>query len=241
AGRASFKTDHKALISLRDIDRAVPGTVGRPFPGYKIRFRNEAGKDVPVQPGAKGTLWVHSNQLLLGYYKRPELNEVVFDKDGFFDEGDVMVMTAGGDLMFAGRSKETLALAGGENIEPVPIEDKLLASEYIDQVMVVGDDKKTLGALIVPNFEKVRSATGLKDLPTEKWNETTAIREIFKKEIHERISSKTGFKNFELIPKNTFYIVPKQFEPGVELTRTYKLRRTVIKEIFAEQIEGMYR
>ena len=54
-------------------------------------------------------------------------------------------------------------------------------------------------------------------------------------------SSRTGFKNFELIPKNTFYIVPKQFEPGVELTRTYKLRRTVIKEIFAEQIEGMYR
>ncbi len=234
-------TETSALISLRDIDRAVPGTVGRPFPGYKIRFRNEAGKDVPVQPGAKGTLWVHSNQLLLGYYKRPELNEVVFDKDGFFDTGDVMVMTAGGDLMFAGRSKETLALAGGENIEPVPIEDKLLASEYIDQVMVVGDDKKTLGALIVPNFEKVRSATGLKDLPTEKWNETTAIREIFKKEIHERISNKTGFKNFELIPKNTFYIVPKQFEPGVELTRTYKLRRTVIKEIFAEQIEGMYR
>ncbi|HNE18525.1 MAG TPA: AMP-binding protein, partial [Turneriella sp.] len=234
-------TETSALISLRDIDRAVPGTVGRPFPGYKIRFRNEAGKDVPVQPGAKGTLWVHSNQLLLGYYKRPELNEVVFDKDGFFDTGDVMVMTAGGDLMFAGRSKETLALAGGENIEPMPIEDKLLASEYIDQVMVVGDDKKTLGALIVPNFEKVRSATGLKDLPTEKWNETTAIREIFKKEIHERISNKTGFKNFELIPKNTFYIVPKQFEPGVELTRTYKLRRTVIKEIFAEQIEGMYR
>jgi long-chain acyl-CoA synthetase len=234
-------TETSALISLRDLDRAVPGTVGRPFPGYKIKFRNEAGQEVPVRPGAKGTLWVHSNQLLLGYYKRPELNEVVFDKDGFFDTGDVMVMTAGGDLMFAGRSKETLALAGGENVEPVPIEDKLLASEFIDQVMVVGDDKKTLGALIVPNFEKVRSATGLKDLPTEKWNENTQIREIFRKEIHERISHKTGFKNFELIPKNTFYIVPKQFEPGVELTRTYKLRRTVIKEIFAGQIEGMYR
>lgn len=150
-------------------------------------------------------------------------------------------MTAGGDLLFAGRSKETLALAGGENVEPVPIEDKLLASEFIDQVMVVGDDQKTLGALIVPNFEKVRTATGLKDLPVERWNETAPIREIFKKEIHERISGKTGFKNFELILKNTFYIVAKQFEPGVELTRTYMLRRTVVKEIFATQIEGMYR
>ena len=234
-------TETSALISLRDVDRAVAGTVGRPFPGYKIRFKNEAGKEVPVQPGAKGTLWVKSNQLLLGYYKRPELNEIVFDKDGYFDTGDVMVMTAGGDLMFAGRSKETIALAGGENVEPVPIEDKLLASEFIDQVMVVGDDRKTLGALIVPNFEKVRAATGLKDLPTEKWNDTAEVREIFRKEIQERISHKTGFKSFELIPKNTFYIVPKQFEPGVELTRTYKLRRSVIKEIFAEQIEAMYR
>ena len=143
--------------------------------------------------------------------------------------------------MFAGRSKETLEQAGGENIEPVPIEDKLLASEYIDQVMVVGDDKKTLGVLIVPNFEKVRKSTKLDHLPESQWNDNPAIREIFKKEIHQRISTATGFKNFELIPKNTFYIVPKQFEPGVELTRTFKLRRTVIKEIFAAQIESMYR
>lgn len=233
-------TETSALISLRDVNRPVAGTVGRPFPGYQIKFKDESGKEVPVAPGAKGTLWVKSDQLLLGYYKRPELNEIVFDKDGFFDTGDVMIMTAGGDLMFAGRSKETIALAGGENVEPVPIEDKLLASEFIDQVMVVGDDKKTLGALIVPNYEKVRAVTGLKDLPTEQWNDNAQIREIFKKEISERISNKTGFKNFELIPKNTFYIVPKQFEAGVELTRTYKLRRTVIKEIFAEKIEAMY-
>ncbi|MBL8033288.1 MAG: AMP-binding protein [Leptospiraceae bacterium] len=234
-------TETSALISLRDLQKPVSGTVGKPFPGYRIKFKNEAGKEVPVAPGAKGTLWVQSNQLLLGYYKRPELNAVVFDQDGFFDTGDIMVMTAGGELMFAGRSKETLALAGGENIEPVPIEDKLLASEYIDQVMVVGDDKKTLGVLIVPNFEKVRKSTKLDHLPESQWNDNPAIREIFKKEIHQRISTATGFKNFELIPKNTFYIVPKQFEPGVELTRTFKLRRTVIKEIFAAQIESMYR
>lgn len=233
-------TETSALISLRDVARAVSGTVGRPFPGYKIKFKNEAGHELAAQPGAKGTLWVLSNQILLGYYKRPDLNEVVFDKDGFFDTGDVMVMTAGGDLMFAGRSKETLALAGGENIEPVPIEDKLLASEFIDQAMVVGDDKKTLGVLIVPNFEKVRMHTGLKDLPERDWDTNAAIREIFKKEISERISNKTGFKSFEMIPKNTFYIVPKQFEPGVELTRTYKLRRTVIKELFAKEIEAMF-
>lgn len=233
-------TETSALISLRDLAKPVSGTVGRPFPGYKIKLKDEAGREVPVVAGAKGTLWVQSNQLLLGYYKRPELNEVVFDKDGFFDTGDIMVFTSQGDLMFAGRSKETLALAGGENIEPVPIEDKLLASEFIDQVMVVGDDKKTLGAIIVPHYDKVRAHTGLKDLPETEWNSNAKIREVFKEEIGKRISSKTGFKSFELIPKNTFYISPKPFEAGVELTRTFKLRRTVIKEKFAEQINNMY-
>jgi long-chain acyl-CoA synthetase len=164
----------------------------------------------------------------------------VFDKDGFFDTGDIMVSTSQGDLMFAGRSKETLALAGGENIEPVPIEDKLLASEFIDQVMVVGDDKKTLGAIIVPHYDKVRAHTGLKDLPEAEWNSNAKIRDVFKEEIGKRISNKTGFKSFELIPKNTFYISPKPFEAGAELTRTFKLRRTVIKEKFADQINGMY-
>jgi long-chain acyl-CoA synthetase len=232
-------TETSALISLRDLEKPVGGTVGRPFPGYQIKLKDESGREVPLEPGAKGTLWVQSNQLLLGYYKRPELNEVVFDKDKFFDTGDIMVYTSQGDLMFAGRSKETLALAGGENIEPVPIEDKLLASEFIDQVMVVGDDKKTLGAIIVPHYDKVRAQTGLK-IPEAEWNSNAAIREIFKEEISKRISAKTGFKSFELIPKNIFYLSPKAFEPGAELTRTYKLRRTVIKEKFSAQIEAMY-
>lgn len=233
-------TETSALISLRDVQKPVSGTVGRPFPGYRIKLKTETGAEVPLVAGAKGTLWVHSNQLLLGYYKRPELNEVIFDKDGFFDTGDIMVLTANGDLMFAGRSKETIALAGGENIEPVPIEDKLLASEFIDQVMVVGDDRKTLGAIIVPNFEKVRNHAGIKGIPESQWNENAQVREIFKNEISQRISAKTGFKSFELIPKNLFYLVSRQFEIGQELTRTYKLRRTVIKDMYRNEIDSMY-
>jgi long-chain acyl-CoA synthetase len=233
-------TETSALISLRDVQKPVSGTVGRPFPGYRIKLKNELGAELPLVAGSKGTLWVHSNQLLLGYYKRPELNAVIFDKDGFFDTGDIMVLTANGDLMFAGRSKETIALAGGENIEPVPIEDKLLASEFIDQVMVVGDDRKTLGAIIVPNFEKVRNHAGIKGIPESQWNENAQVREIFKNEISQRISAKTGFKSFELIPKNIFYLVPRQFEIGQELTRTYKLRRTVIKDMYQNEIDSMY-
>lgn len=233
-------TETSALISLRDKDRPVSGTVGKPFPGYRIKLKNEKGESTPIYPGSKGTLWVSSDQLLLGYYKRDDLNSVAFDSEGFFDTGDIMVMTSGGEIMFAGRSKETIALAGGENIEPVPIEDKLLASPFIDQVMVVGDDRKTLGAILVPHFEKVRVETGLDDIDPKEWNANEKIREIFRREIQTRVSQKTGFKSFETIPKNFFYIVPHEFTVGKELTQTYKLRRSVIKEQFAEQIEKMY-
>ncbi len=233
-------TETSAVISVRDPKRPTPGTVGTPIGGYQVRLKDETGR-VLTSPGAKGTLWVRSDQLLQGYYKRPELNEVVFDADRFFDTGDIMRINWRGELMFAGRAKDTIALAGGENVEPVPIEDQLLTSDFIDQVMVVGDDKKTLGALIVPNFEAVKLA--LPDAPENRavWDAHKDVRALFKKEITRLINQGTGFKNFETIPGNCFYVLAKNFDPDTEMTRTLKMKRPTIKEHFAEQIEGMYR
>lgn len=177
----------------------------------------------------------------MGYYKRPELNSAIFDKDGFFDTGDIMRLNHRGELSFAGRAKDTIALAGGENVEPVPVEDKLLMSEYIDQVMVVGDDKKTLGALIVPNFDRVRQVLPGAPEKTELWNYDKTVRELFKAEVTRLISRDTGFKSFEVIPGNCFYIVPRNFNPDTEMTRTLKMKRPVIKEHFAAEIENMYK
>lgn len=233
-------TETSGVISIRDFDKLTPGTIGTPLRGYEIKLKNEKGKDIKHIPGVKGTLWVKSEQVTLGYYKREDLNKVVFDQDGFFDTGDLMQINWRGQLFFTGRSKDTIVLAGGENIEPVPIEDKLLQSEFIDQVMVVGDERKTLGVLIVPNFELVKQKIPTAPINFTEWNSNQEIRQIFREEIFKYINQKNGFKSFELIPKDTFYILPRQFDLETEMTKTLKIKRNVIKENFKKEIDQMY-
>lgn len=233
-------TETAAVISVRELNRPSPGTVGPPIPGYEIKIKDEKGTDIK-DAGGKGTLWVKSKQILMGYYKRPELNSAIFDKDGFFDTGDIMRLNYRGELSFAGRAKDTIALGGGENVEPVPVEDRLLTSEFIDQVMVVGDDKKSLGALIVPNFDHVRQKLAGAPDKQDLWNYDKTVRELFKSEVTRLISKDSGFKSFEVIPGNCFYIVPRNFDPDTEMTRTLKLKRPVIKEHFAAEIDAMYK
>ncbi len=232
-------TETSAVVSIRSSDKPTKGTVGIPIPGYQIKFKDEKGNK--VNQGQKGTLWIKSDQILQGYYKRPELNQIVFDSEGFFDTGDLMIETYRGELVFAGRSKDTIALIGGENVEPVPIEDLLLTSPFIDQVMVVGHDKKTLGALIVPNFALIEERLPALEKDTNYWNTEPKVRELFKKEILRLISKEKGFKSFETIPMNQFYVSPRSFDPDTEMTRTLKMKRNVIATNFQNQIEELYK
>ncbi|TGL54244.1 long-chain fatty acid--CoA ligase [Leptospira wolffii] len=230
-------TETSAVLSIRKPRQPSPGTVGTPIPGYECILKDEKGNI--VNGGAKGSLWVKSKQVLMGYYKRPELNEVVFDKNGFFDTGDIMRFNYRNELVFAGRAKDTIVLAGGENVEPVPIEDQLLNSPYVNQVLVTGHESKHLIALIVPDFDRLRAE--FPDLPEDAnvWNSHPKIREIFKSEVSARISRKNGFKAFEVIPQNAFYIVPRPFDPDREMTRTLKMKRNEILESFKKEVSDL--
>ena len=234
-------TETSAVVSIRDPEYPMPGTLGSPIHGYKIKLKDDKGNEISDYIGKKGTLWIKSDQILKGYYKRPELNKEVFDSEGFFNTGDLMTVNWKGELIFSGRSKDTLVLAGGENIEPLPIEDKLLESPYIDQVLVIGNEKKSLGVIIVPNFEKVKqSSTGIPD-DTKNWNTDSKVRSIYKNEILSLISQKNGFKSFEQIPGNCFYISHRVFDPDTEMTRTFKVKRNIVNENFSSEIEKMYK
>lgn len=91
-----------------------------------------------------------------GYYKNPEATAKAIDPEGWFDTGDLGLITPKNDIVLTGRAKDTIVLSNGENIEPQPIEDACLRSPYIDQIMLVGQDQRSLGALIVPNLEALQ-------------------------------------------------------------------------------------
>ena len=148
-----------------------------------------------------------------------------------------------GELALTGRAKETIVLIGGENIEPQPIEDALKESPYLSQIMVVGQDKKHLGALIVLNFDAIRDWLAARGAGGGTSPEEICRREdvyaLVKKELHRLMTEERGFKYYERIPR--VVLLEREFAVGEELTQTMKMRRSVIAEKYAAQIEALFR
>jgi long-chain acyl-CoA synthetase len=234
-------TETGGVTCRRTHPGTVIGTVGKPINGTRIKLLDDHGNEV-TKPNTKGVCWHTGPHIMKGYYKEEQKTSEVL-KDGWLNSGDILVFTANGDLKFAGRAKDTIVLFGGENVEPQPIEDTLIQSDYIHQIVVVGQDKKTLGALIVPAKEAVLkyAEENKLQLPAEMrdWPVNADIQKLFKAEIKERVSDKAGFKNFEKV--TTFTVIPDEFKIGEELTQTLKVRRNVVFEKYAKQIEDMYK
>ena len=129
-------------------------------------------------------------------------------------------------------------LLGGENVEPVPIENKLLEDAQINQVIVVGQDKKTLTALIWPNLEKVKEVAGISADAKSDLNKNKELVDHFGKIIKKQVSSENGFKGFERV--TDFRFLPKAMEVGDEITNLFKMKRNVIADKYAQLIESMY-
>ena len=128
------------------------GSSGLGIPGTEVKIVDlETRKELPN--GEKGLVLLRGPQVMQGYYKNPEATEKAIDAEGWFNSGDLGWVTPRQDIVLTGRAKDTIVLTNGENIEPLPIEDACLRSEFIDQIMLVGQDKKSIGALIVPNLE----------------------------------------------------------------------------------------
>ena len=176
-----------------------------------------------------------------GYYKRPDKTAEVLTPDGWLNTGDLGMVTYKGELRILGRTKETIVLLGGENVEPVPIEDTMLESEYIDQVMVVGQDQKFLGALVVTNqeaLEKYAAQQEIAWLNREDLLENPQIIELISDEIQSRVCAKRGFREFERVFR--FRLLPKHFEVGVELSAKQSVKRHVVSTMYAKEIAALF-
>lgn len=161
-------TETSPVTNARRLWRNLRGSAGQPLPGTKIRIVDpDTRKILPI--GQRGLVMVQGPQIMQGYYQNPEATAKAIDADGWFDTGDLGWLTSDNDLVLTGRAKDTIVLTNGENIEPQPIEDACLRSPYIDQIMLVGQDQKSLGALIVPNIEALQqwaATQNLELLPT---------------------------------------------------------------------------
>lgn len=232
-------TETGPILAVREQKRPIAGTVGKLLPDIEHKVIAEDGSE--VGPGQKGELHVRSEQVMEGYYKKPEVTAEVLTKDGWLNTGDLVLFTYDGEFRIVGRSKETIVLLGGENIEPQPIEDAILQSEAIDQVMVVGQDQKFLGALVVPNEEKMiefAQTEGLSYVETEEILGDERFHGHIHDEIQARVNAKTGFKGFEQVFRT--HILRKPFEVGDEMTQTMKVRRAIVQERYKREIEALF-
>ena len=235
-------TETAPVIAIRERNHIVLGTVGPLIPDTEARLIDYGGKDVTNVPGAKGTLHVRGPQVMKGYYKDPKKTKEVLGDDGWFNTGDLVIFTTNQNISIVGRSKDTIVLVGGENVEPTPIEEKLKESEYINHVMCIGQDKKSIGALIVPNEEELTDFAKANNIPGKNladWIGNSEVERLYESEIQRLVSANTGFKPFERV--TIFALLKKPFEKGDELSNTLKVFRHVVTERYQDIIDGLYR
>ncbi len=203
------------------------GTVGPVIEGVTLKLEED------------GEICVSGPSVMEGYYKRPDLTaETVID--GWLHTGDIGVLEEGGFLRITDRKKELFKTSGGKYVAPQPIENKLKESRFIEQVMVVGPERKFVGALVVPAFAALKDWMKANNI-TFTTNEA-AIREPRVLEMYQKLVDQynTGFNHVEQIKK--FELLPHEWtiETG-EMTPKLSLKRKVVMEKFREAIEQIYR
>ena len=233
-------TETAPIVAVRPLAAPIFRTIGSPIRGVQARIVDP--QDGFVLPrGKEGVLQIKGPTVMRGYYKNPEMTAKAITVDGWLDTGDLAVFTIHDELQIKGRIKDTIVLRGGENLEPLPIEMKLTESRFVKAAVVVGQDKRYLGALILVSEDEVVSyaeENGIQYDTYESLLHSEVIHKLYESEINTLISSKNGFKMFERI--NKFVLITKDFEVGVELSAKQEIMRFRINDIYKKEIESMF-
>lgn len=219
-------TETSPVITLNTFDHFKFGTVGRPVPGVEVRIAED------------GEICTRGPNIMLGYYKKPDLTSEVM-KDGWFYTGDIGYLDEKGFLTITDRKKDIIVTAGGKNIAPQPIENLLKTSKYIDQVVLIGDKRKFISALVVPNFENLHAFADAAGVPYQSNSDLIEHKKVFEKIRDELEEKSQHLAGFERIKK--FILVEKDFTvEGGELTPTLKVKRKVVENKFQKAIDALY-
>lgn len=233
-------TETAPVVAVRPVDAPIFGCIGTPIRGVSARIVDMEGN--VLKPGNKGVLQIKGGTVMKGYYKRPELTEKAISPDGWLDTGDLAIESIHGELKILGRVKDTIVLTGGENIEPLPLEAKMQESRFIQTAVVVGQDQRNLGALILPNQEELELWASENNISFKDFEDLVKKPEAYKlieDEIKELINAKNGFRMFEKIVK--FAFLTKPFEVGKELSAKQEIMRYKLTEIYEKEIKGIFK
>ncbi|MBE7647902.1 AMP-dependent synthetase/ligase [Tenacibaculum finnmarkense] len=222
-------TETSPVLSVNDVRNGgfKVGTVGKMLDGIELKF------------ATTGEILVKGPNVMLGYYKDPEKTAEVI-KDGYFYTGDKGELDADGFLKITGRTKEMFKTSGGKYIVPPLLEGQLKQSRFIEQVMVIGEGEKMAAAFIQPNFDFVKEWASRHGIKLETNQELVKNQKVIDRIEEEVIICNANFGKWETIKK--FELTPEEWSiEGGHLTPTMKMKRKIIKEMYKDLYDKIYR
>ncbi len=221
------QTEGSGVTTASRIGRVKFGTVGPPLAGVEVKIAED------------GEILVKSPGVFKGYYKNPEATAETIE-DGWLFSGDVGEIDEDGYLKITDRKKDIIVTAGGKNITPQYIENKLKASSYINDAVVIGDKRKFISCLIMIDEDNVVKYAQDNKIQFSTYKDLTQSPEIVKliqgevDQVNETLSRVEQVKKFTILPK-------KLYEEDGEVTPTMKVKRKYVNEAFSDLIEAMYK
>ena len=216
-------TECTTASNVNMLDRFRFGSVGPAIPGIELRVADD------------GEILVRSSTVFAGYYKDPEGTKAVLGEDGWLHTGDIGSIDEDGFLTITDRKKDILVTAGGKNVAPQNIENDLKASKYVSQAVVLGDRRPCVAALITLDLPEVAKWAG-REASLEELARDERVRVLIQGVVDEVNRDRSRFEQVK-----RFTILPRDFTAEhEEITPTLKLRRRVVQEHFADEIEALY-
>lgn len=203
------------------------GTVGLPLPGVDVRISEE------------GEILVKGPTVTPGYYNNPDANEKAFTEDGFFRTGDAGYLTLEGAIVLTERVKDLFKTSNGKYIAPQMLESRLAENKFIDETAVIGDQRKYVTALVVPNLSQLRAWAKSKGIDTENTEEMLKDKRVYDMMMEQVNAVQKDLAEYEKIKK--IAILPYHFSiMHGEVTNTMKVRRPVVAKRYAKEIDALY-
>jgi long-chain acyl-CoA synthetase len=222
-------TESSPVITVNDQrnDGLRFGSVGRPIPGVTVRIAED------------GEILAKGPNIMIGYYKDEEMTRQTIDADGWLHTGDIGEITSEGFLRITDRKKEIFKTSGGKYVAPQVMENKLKASRFIEQVMVIGENRNFPAALVVPEFNFLKDYCERKGIPFTSREQVIADERIRSRIFKEVTQANEGLGQWEQVKK--IELLPQEWTiDGGELTPTLKLRRKQIVTKYSALVERIY-